>query len=146
MRTFNVLAAAAAVAALAAGPALAQQTPSDAGTDANGPITILKNMQVEPGGVVVRIDGREVDHLRIATYADVTGVVHPGQNTLTVTWNAPLQSINFKISYAPTRNNFKDVIVVKADAAHDASLRKAGARALTFTIPGSPAAPAPQGT
>ncbi|HEY0393823.1 MAG TPA: hypothetical protein VGD01_04955 [Candidatus Elarobacter sp.] len=138
MRTFKVLAAA-ALAALAAGPALAQQIPSDTGTSAGGPITILKNMQAEPDGVVVRVDGAEVDHLQVATYDDITGVVHPGQNTLTVTWSGPIQSLNFKIAYAPTRNNFKDVVVVKADAAHDASLRKAGARALTFTIPGSPA-------
>jgi hypothetical protein len=139
MRTLKVLSAAAALAALAGGPALAQQTPSDTGTDANGPITILKNMQAEPDGVVVRVDGAEVDHLRDVTYDDITGIVHPGANTLTVTWSGPLQSLNFKIAYAPTRNNFKDVVVVKADAGRDATLRKAGARALTFTLPGSAA-------
>jgi hypothetical protein len=136
MRTFKVITAAAALAALASGTAGAQQQRSDDGTNANGPITILKNMQVEPDGVRVSIDGHEVDHLRAATYDDITSVVHAGSNTLTVTWNGPVQKLNFKVSYAPTRNNFKDVTVVKADSSNDATLRQAGSRTVTFTIPG----------
>src|SRR5947209_13289636 len=86
MRTFKVLTAAAALAALAGGTAVAQQPRSDTGTDANGPITILKNMQSEPDGVEVDVDGAQVDDLKMADYADITGVVHRGQNTLTVRW------------------------------------------------------------
>jgi hypothetical protein len=136
MRTFKMLMAAAAIAALAGGTATAQQTPGDTGTDANGPITILKNMQAEPGGVRVAIDGQEVDHLDTVTYDDITGVVQKGSNTLTVRWNVPLQKLNFKIAYAPTRNNFKNVLVVQSDASRDAALRQPGSRSYTFTIPG----------
>ena len=137
MRTFKILTVAAAIAALAGGPAVAQQTPGDAGTDANGPITILKNMQPEPdGAVTVTVDGQDVENLRMADYSDITGVVHRGQNTLTVRWNAPLQKLNFKIAYAPSRNNFKTVLLVQSDAAKDAALRSAGSRTLSFTIPG----------
>jgi hypothetical protein len=131
-----MLATAAAVAALTAGTAVAQQTPSDTGTDANGPITILKNMVAEPAGLRVSIDGREVDHLRSVTYDDITSVVHAGSNTMTVRWDRPVQSLNFKIAYAPTRNNFKNVVVVQSDASRDAALRQPGSRTFTFTIPG----------
>ncbi len=136
MRIFKVFAGAAALVVLAAGTAGAQQRPSDAGTDANGPITILKNMVAEPAGVRVSINGREVDHLRSATYDDITSVVRPGSNTLTVRWDGPLQKMNFKIAYAPTRNNFKNVVVVQGDASRDTALRQAGSRTLAFTIPG----------
>jgi len=139
MRTFKVLTAAAAIAALAAlagGAATAQQTANDTGTDANGPITILKNMQAEPDGVSVNIGGEQVDDLHTADYADITGVVHRGANTLTVRWSGPLQRLNFKIAYAPTRNNFKNVLVVQSDASRDPALRRAGSRTLSFTIPG----------
>jgi hypothetical protein len=136
MRTFKVITAAAAIAMLAGGTAAAQQTPTDNGTDANGPITIFKNMQPEPDGLRVAIDGHEVDHLRSATYDDITSVVHPGKNTMTVTWNGPVQKLNFKVAYAPTRNNFKDVAVVRADSSSDPTLRQAGSRTVTFTIPG----------
>jgi hypothetical protein len=136
MRMFTMLAAAVATAVLAAGPAIAQQAPSDTGTDANGPITILKNMVAEPAGLRVSIDGKEVDHLRAATYDDITSVVHPGSNTMTVSWSHPVQSLNFKIAYAPTRNNFKNVIVVQSDASRDAALHQPGSRTYTFTIPG----------
>ncbi len=136
MRTFKVLTAAAALAALAGGTAVAQQTPSDTGTDANGPITILKNMQAVGGPARVDIDGQEVDHLDAVTYDDITGVVHPGANTLTVRWNAPVQKLNFKIAYAPTRNNFKNVLVVQSDASRDSALRQPGSRTYSFTIPG----------
>ncbi len=136
MRTLKVLAAAAVLAAFAGGPALAQQQPSDNGTNANGPITIFKNMQPEPAGVVVRINGREVDHLRASSYDDITTTVKPGQNTMTVTWNAPVQSFNFKIAYAPTRNNFKNIVVVNADQTKMSSLKQAGSQSWTFTIPG----------
>jgi hypothetical protein len=131
-----MLTAAAAIAALGGAAAYAQQTPADTGTDANGPITILKNMQAEPDGVQVDIDGQQVDDLRMADYADITGVVHRGANTLTVRWNSPLQKLNFKVAFAPTRNNFRNVVVVQADASRDAALRQAGSRTLTFTIPG----------
>ena len=131
-----MLTAAAAIAALAGGTAIAQQTPGDTGTDANGPITILKNMQAEPDGVTVSVDGADVDDLRMADYADITGVVHRGANTLTVRWGGPLQRLNFKIAYAPTRNNFKNVLVVRSNAASDASLRAPGSKTMTFTIPG----------
>lgn len=136
MRTFKVLTAAAAIAALASGTAAAQQQPSDNGTNANGPITIFKNMMPEPDGLVVRIDGREVDHLHMASYDDITTTVRPGANTLTVTWNGPIQKLNFKVAYAPTRNNFKNVLVVQSDSSTDATLRQAGSRTLSFTIPG----------
>jgi hypothetical protein len=128
-------AAAAAALALLAVPAAAQQTPSDDGTSANGPITILKNAVAEQTPVHVVIDGAEVDDLHSATYDDITGVVHRGPNALTVRWDGPVQSMNFKISYAPTRNNFKDVVVVRADASHDPALRRAGSRSYSFTIP-----------
>ena len=136
MRTVQALTVAAALAVLSAGPALAQQPRSDTGTDANGPITILKNMQAEPDGVEVDVDGAQVDDLKTADYADITGVVHRGQNTLTVRWSGPLQKLNFKVAFAATRNNFKNVLVVQSNAAIDASLRRAGAKTLSFTIPG----------
>jgi hypothetical protein len=136
MRTIKVLTAAAAIAVLAGGAASAQQTAGDTGTDANGPITILKNMQSEPGGVRVRIDGRDAGSLRTADYADITGLVHAGSNTLTVRWDGPVQRLNFKVAYAPTRNNFKNVLVVQSDASRDAALRGPGARTYSFTIPG----------
>lgn len=137
MRTFKVLTAVTALAALAGGTAGAQQTPSDTGTDANGPITILKNMQAEPAGAArVDIDGQEVDHLDSVAYDDITGVVQRGANTLTVRWNAPLQKLNFKVAYAPTRNNFKSVLVVQSDSSRDNALRQPGSRTYTFKIPG----------
>ena len=131
-----MLALAATIAALAGGSALAQQTPSDTGTDANGPITIVKNLQSEPDGTVrVDIDGQEVDHLTMADYDDITGVVHPGLNTLTLSWTVPLQRLNFKIAYAPTRNNFRNILVIQDDAARDPALRRPGSRSITFSIP-----------
>ena len=136
MRTLKILTVAAALAAFAGGSAVAQQTAGDNGTDANGPITLLKNMQSEPDGVRVEVDGRHVENLQMADYSDITGNVHRGQNTMTVSWRGPLQKLNFKIAYAPTRNNFKTVLLVQSDASKDASLRQAGSRTLTFTIPG----------
>jgi len=135
MLTLKVLTAAAAIAALAGGTAIAQQVPSDTGTDANGPITILKNMQAEPDGVQVRINGRQIDDLHSAGYDDITTEVHRGSNTLFVTWTGPITTLNFKVAYAPTRNNFKNVAVVQANASSDASLRRPGSRTVTFTIP-----------
>lgn len=136
MRTVRAAAAAAAFVLLGGTSVLAQQTPSDNGTDANGPITILKNALAEPSGVRVDIDGAHVDNLQTADYADITGVVHPGQNVVTVRWNQPLTALNFKIAYAPTRNNFKTVLLVQSNASRDGALRHPGARTLTFTIPG----------
>ena len=129
-------AAVAAALALLAVPAAAQQTPSDDGTSANGPITILKNALAETTRIHVVINGEEVDDLSAASYDDITGVVHRGGNTLTVRWDGPVQKLDFKISYAATRNNFKNVFVVRADASRDAALRRAGSRTYVFTIPG----------
>ena len=131
-----MLTAALAIAALSGGAAMAQQQSGDTGTDANGPITILKNMQAEPAGVRVDVDGQEVDHLDTVAYDDITGVVTRGANTLTVRWSGPLQKLYFKSAHAATRNNFKNVLVVQADASRDAMLRQAGSRTYTFTIPG----------
>jgi len=136
MRTFKALTVAAALAVLAGSPAVAQQPRSDEGTNANGPITILKNMQKEPDGVEVRINGAQIDDLKTADYADITGDVHGGQNVLTVRWSGPLQKLNFKVAYAASRNNFRDVVVVNVDASKDNSLRQAGAKTVSFTIPG----------
>jgi hypothetical protein len=136
MRTFKVLMAAAAIAALSGGAAIAQQAPSDTGTDANGPITILKNMQAEPGGVEVDLNGAQIDDLHAAGYDDVTTSVHKGANTLLVKWAGPITRLNFTVAYAATRNAFKNVAVVQANASKDAALRKAGSRTVTFTIPG----------
>jgi hypothetical protein len=122
-------------AALTTGTAVAQQLPSDSGNAAKGPITILKNMAAEPGGVAVRINGREIDHLQMASYADITGSVHAGSNDLTVTWSGPIQRLDFKIAYAPTRNNFRNVLVVDADANQDPALRQRGSQNFAFTIP-----------
>jgi len=136
MRTLKALTVAAALAVLAGSPAVAQQPRSDQGTNANGPITILKNMQPEPDGVQVQINGAQIDDLRTADYSDITGDVHAGQNTLTVRWSGALQKLNFKVAYAATRNNFKNVLVVQANASNDNSLRQAGAKTVNFTIPG----------
>ena len=136
MRTFKVLTAAAAIAVLAGGAASAQQASSDNGTDANGPITILKNMQAEPDGVQVRINGADVEDLHSAGYDDITTTVHRGTNTLTVTWSGPITKLDFKVAFAASRNNFRTVATVQANSSRDAALRKAGARAVTFTIPG----------
>ncbi len=136
MRTFNMLTAAAAIAALVGGAASAQQQPSDTGTDANGPITIIKNMQAEPDGVEVDVNGDQVEDLRSAGYDDITTTVHRGANTLVVRWNRPLSKLNFAVAYAATRNAFKNVAVVHMDSSRDAALRKGGSRTITFTIPG----------
>ena len=125
MRTFKPLMAALAIAALAGGAASAQQASNDSGTDANGPITILKNMQAEPAGVEVDVNGEQVDDLRAASYDDITTSVHRGSNTLLVRWSGPIARLDFKIAYAATRNNFKNVAVVQANASRDAALRRA---------------------
>ena len=51
-------------------------------------------------------------------------------------WNGPLQKLNFKVAFAATRNNFKNVLVVQSDASKDGALRRAGSRTMSFTIPG----------
>jgi len=135
MRTLTTLTIAAALAVATAGTATAQQVRSDNGTSAFGPMTILKNMQPEPGGVRVSIDGHEVDHLLGATYEEITTVVHPGLNTLTVRWDGPVQRFDFKVAFAPTRNNFKNVLLVQANGQRDGALHQAGSRNYTFTIP-----------
>jgi hypothetical protein len=136
MRTFKVLTAAAALAMIAGGTAGAQQTPSDTGTDANGPITILKNMQAEPSGVEVDVNGSEIDDLSTVAYDDITTSVHKGGNTLMVRWSGPITKLYFTVAYAPTRNAFRNVAVVQMNASKDGALRKAGSRTITFTIPG----------
>jgi hypothetical protein len=136
MRTFKVLTAAAAIAALSGGAAFAQQQPSDNGTDANGPITILKNMQAEPDGVEADVNGAQVDDLHATGYDDITTSVHRGANTLLVKWSGPITKVYVTVAFAAKRNAFKNVAVVQADASKDATLRKAGSRTVTFTIPG----------
>jgi len=136
IRISQTAAAAAALTLLVSAPVLAQQTPGDDGTSANGPITIIKNAVAETTPIRVAIDGGEVEHLRRIGYDDITGIVHPGRNTMTVRWNGPVQRLDFKISYAATRNNFKDILVVRSDATRDATLRSAGSQTYTFTIPG----------
>jgi hypothetical protein len=131
----QVIGVGAAIAALAGGTAAAQQPP-DNGDSAPGPIAIFRNMQLEPDGMSVKINGREIDDLRSVTYDDVTSLIHPGTNTLTVTWSGPLQRLNFKVAYAPTRRRFENVLVVRADASSDESLGQSGSRTETFTIPG----------
>ena len=122
-------------AALTTGTAVAQQMPSDSGNAANGPIAIFKNNTPEPGGFVIRINGHDIDHGQMAAYDDITGVVHAGSNNLTVTWSGPLQLLDFKIAYAPTRNNFRNLLVFKADANQDPALRQSGSQNFVFTIP-----------
>ena len=136
MRTFKVLTAAATLALIAGGTAGAQQTSSDTGTDANGPITILKNMQAEPGGVEVDVNGGEIDDLSTVAYDDITTSVHKGGNTLLVRWSGPITKLYFTVAYARTRNAFRNVAVVQMNASKDGALRKAGSRTITFTIPG----------
>jgi hypothetical protein len=131
----QVIGVGAAIAALAGGTAAAQQPP-DNGDSAPGRIAIFRNMQPEPDGMNVKINGREIDDLRSLTYDDVTSFIHPGTNTLTVAWSGPVQGLNFKVDYEPTRNRYEDVLVVRADASSDASLGQAGSRTETFTIPG----------
>lgn len=136
MRTLRVLAATAAIAALASGTSAAQQVAGENGTDANGPITILKNLVAEPAGVRVTVDGQSIDDLSAVAYDDITTIVHKGPNTLTVSWNGPVPRLNFTVAYAATRNAFKNVAVIQGDSAKDASLRRAGSRTISFTIPG----------
>ena len=135
MRTFKVITAAAAIAALAGGTAAAQQQPSDNGTNANGPITIIKNMLPEDPGVTVRVDGHEIDHLTQAAYDDITTTVKPGTNTLTITWSHPVSALNFEIAFEPTRNNYRKVLTVNTTSAKDSSLGQAGSKRYTFTVP-----------
>jgi hypothetical protein len=135
MRISILLAAALIAAALTTGTAIAQQSPSDTGNAGNGPIAILKNMIPEPGGVDVQINGREVGRLQTASYDDITGAVHAGSNTLIVTWNGPVQQLDFEVAYAPTRNNFRNVLVVKTGADQDPALRQRGSQTFAFTIP-----------
>jgi hypothetical protein len=134
MRSFSALILVAALAA-AASPALAQQHASDNGTNANGPITIIKNMLPEDPGVTVRVDGHEIDHLTQAAYDDITTTVKPGTNTLTITWSHPVSALNFEIAFEPTRNNYRKVLTVNTTSAKDSSLGQAGSKRYTFTVP-----------
>jgi hypothetical protein len=116
-------------------PAAAQQAPGPNGTDANGPITIFRNYIAEPTPVRVLVNGQEIDQLAQAGYDDITATVHTGLNSLTLTWDGAVQQIRCKIAFAPTRNNFRNVLVIDATAQRDAELRQAGSKTLTFTIP-----------
>jgi hypothetical protein len=137
MRQFQRAVAAAAMLGLGlSAPALAQQTPGPDGTNANGPITIFKNYVVETAPMVVTINGKHIDHLTMATYDDITTTVHPGQNTMVIAWNAPVQQIHVKVAYAPTRNNFKNIVEYNASVSTNKSLNNPGSKTLTFTIPG----------
>jgi hypothetical protein len=117
-------------------PAFGQQTTSPNGTNANGPITILKNYVVETAPMVVTINGKHIDHLTMVAESDITTTVHTGQNTMVIAWNAPVQQIHVKISYAPTRNNFKNIVEFNANAATNKALTNPGSKTMTFTIPG----------
>jgi hypothetical protein len=134
MQLSNLLATA-VVATLTAGAAIAQQQPSGNAMDANGPITILKNITNEPDGVTVYVSGSEIDHFHVASYVDITTVVHGGSNKLTVSWARSLRQLNFFVSYAPTRNNFRKLLVVNADANHNPGLRQAGSQTFIFAVP-----------
>jgi len=137
MKQFNrtALGVAAAVAALAL-PAFAQQTPGPDGTNADGPLTLLYNYVAETTPMRVMVNGHSVDHLKTAAYDDITTSVHSGTNTMTITWSGPVDRIHVKIAYAPTRNNFKNVVEYTDSAAKDGSLKAAGSKVMTFTIPG----------
>jgi PhoPQ-activated pathogenicity-related protein len=136
MRSFHALILTAAFAATHAAPALAQQHASDNGTNANGPITIIKNMLPEDPGVTVRVNGHEIDHLTQAAYDDITTTVKPGVNTLTITWSHPVQALNFEIASEPTRNNYKKVLTVNTTSTKDSALSQPGSKSFTFTAPG----------
>jgi hypothetical protein len=136
MRSFHALILTAAFAATLAAPALAQQHASDNGTNANGPITIIKNMLPEDPGVTVRVNGHEIDHLTQAAYDDITTTVKPGVNTLTITWSHPVQALNFEIASEPTRNNYKKVLTVNTTSTKDSALSQPGSKSFTFTAPG----------
>jgi hypothetical protein len=127
-----------AVAALGCGlalPAAAQQRVGPDGTDANGPITIFNNYVAETTPIRVTVNGHSIEHLKTVAYDDITTSVHRGSNTMTITWSGPVSQIHVKISYAATRNNFKNVVVYAANAQSDGSLKQAGSKLVTFTIP-----------
>lgn len=117
--TLKSAAAAAALVLLTGAPALAQ--------------TIMSNAVTETTPVLVTINGGKPEHTGLIGYGDVT--VHPGRNTLTVRWAGPVKRIDFRITTSTTPNNAKDVLIVRLDAVHDATLRRAGSRTYTFTIP-----------
>jgi hypothetical protein len=138
MRSYHALILTAALAATATAPALAQQRATDNGTNANGPITIIKNMLAEDPGVTVRVDGRVIAHLDQADYTDITQTVKAGVNTLTLTWSRPVQQLNFEIAFEPTRNNYRKVLVVNTSSAKDSSFGQPGSKSYTFRIPTTP--------
>ena len=127
------LAAAAALTLALGAPALAQSGPNASNPN---PTTIFKNNLPEGPGIVVRIDGHETDRLRSATYDYLRKVVHPGQNTLTVTWSQPVSAFDFEVAYASSGNNFKTLVHVKTTSAQDPTLSHPGSKTITFTIPG----------
>jgi hypothetical protein len=113
-------AAAAALVLLTGAPALAQ-----------GPIMSTEVTETTP--VLVSINGGKAEHTGLIGIGDVT--VHPGRNTLTVRWAGPVKRIAFRITTPTTPNHAKDVLVVRLDATRDATLRRAGSRTYTFTVP-----------
>jgi len=118
----RIAAAAFAIALLPGAPALAQER-----------TTILSNAVTEPPSVQLSINGGKSEPVGLIGYGDVT--VRPGRNTLTVRWETPIKRLDFRITSSTSPSNVKDVLIVRADAAHDARLRRAGSRTYTFTIP-----------
>jgi hypothetical protein len=127
VRTLKVAAAATTLALLAAPPARAQPTHGS---------TIITNAVTETTKLLVVIDGGHVEHLRLVGYADITDAVHPGRNTATVRWSGSIRRIDFTIRYSTSPDNARDVLIVRADATRDATLRRAGSRTYAFTLPG----------
>lgn len=121
MNEISLKSAAAALAiALLPVPALAQ-----------GPI--ISNEVTETTPVLISINGGKAEHEGLIGIGDVT--VHPGRNTLTVRWAGPVKRIAFQITVPTTPDHAKDVLVVRLDATRDATLRRAGSRTYTFTVP-----------
>jgi hypothetical protein len=104
------------------------------GASADTPRAVITNAVTETTPVRVTINGGAVQYLRLIGYDDVVGL-HPRRNTLVVRWDGPVARLDFKITYATSPNNVKDVLVVPTDAVPDASLRRAGSRTYTFKIP-----------
>jgi hypothetical protein len=126
--------AAAAVTVFLAAPEFARYAPDGHSASADAPRAIITNDVAETTRVRVTINGGPALYLRLVGYDDVTGL-HRGRNTLVVRWDGPVARLSFRITYSTSPENGKDVLVVRAAAAQDASLRHAGSRTYTFVIP-----------